>query len=603
MATTRHGTNETAAPDAAELPALVDRIDALAARALEARLYGEPARRRIAQLADHLARHLRPRVRTLDAPLVVLLVGPTGAGKSSLFNTLAGRAVSSSGVLRPTTRELVVLTRPGDRAGLVADGGPLSGIEAGRVKLVGDEAAPEGIAIVDAPDVDSVEHANRELTDRLVEAADLAVFVTTASRYADRVPWEVLRRVQERGLPLVVVVNRMPADPEEQAIVLDDLRRLLGTAGLGATEMDLVPVAEGALDPAIDGLERKAVEPLLARIDALGGDREARRDLAGRALAGSLAGLEPHLRAIGDDLEHGAIDADRLRRLSTDAFEGELGALRDELAQGAFLRAEALRSWQEFVGADELTKRFSSGIGKVRATISSMFRGAPEAPVAEVRDQTLVDLRSLARMRLGEATRRAAASWWDEPAARDALEADPDAWALSDDLDERLDRRFAAWADSITEDVQATGGPKRRLAKGASLGVNAAGIGVMLATFSHTGGLTGVEVGVAAATGFLNQKLLAALFGEAALVEMIGRARVRLMEALGLTFREELARFDRLAPDPGRLRTLATDVRAAADALRELPPSVSSRSEPVMLRESSVGGDNAGAGAGAGAER
>ena len=71
----------------------------------------------------------------------------------------------------------------------------------------------------------------------------------------------------------------------------------------------------------------------------------------------------------------------------------------------------------------------------------------------------------------------------------------------------------------------------------------------MLATFAHTGGITGAEVGVAAATGFLNQKLLEALFGEAALVEMIGRARASLAAAIDAAFDEELARYERLVPD------------------------------------------------------
>ena len=60
------------------------------------------------------------------------------------------------------------------------------------------------MAVIDAPDIDSVDRNNRELADLLVEACDLCVFVTTATRYADLVPWEVLRRVRERGLPLVV---------------------------------------------------------------------------------------------------------------------------------------------------------------------------------------------------------------------------------------------------------------------------------------------------------------------------------------------------------------------------------------------------------------
>ena len=86
--------------------------------------------------------------------------------------------------------------------------------------------------MIDAPDIDSLEHANRALADRLVEAADLCVFVTTATRYADQVPWAVLARVQERGLPLLVVVNRMPPDADDRQEVLADVRRLLADAGL-----------------------------------------------------------------------------------------------------------------------------------------------------------------------------------------------------------------------------------------------------------------------------------------------------------------------------------------------------------------------------------
>lgn len=584
------GLDGSSAPDAAPgsiLLRLVDRIDRLAERVAALSVVGEAPRRRTAQLREHIARHIRPRAMSLEAPLLVLLLGPTGAGKSSLFNSLIGRTASATGVLRPTTRQIVALARPADRDVLVRPGGPLAGIDDKLLRLILDAGAPEGIVLVDAPDVDSVERANRELTDRLVEAADLAVFVTTATRYADRVPWEVLGRVRDRGLPLVVIVNRMPSGEEDGQVVLDDLTRLLAGAGLvdadRGIEIDLVGVPEGSLDHAINGLDREAVQPLLDRMSELASDREARLDLASRALAGSLAGLEPHLRSIADDLDHAAIDADRLRRIATDAYERELGALRDELAGGAFLRAEALRQWHAFVGADEITRLFSSGIGRIRATISTLVRGAPAAPVAEVREQTVADLRALARIRLGEAARRAAVAWSEEPQARQALERDPSVWSLSPDVDARLEERLEGWVTSIAEDVRTTGGPKRLLARGASVGVNATGIAVMLATFSHTGGLTGAEVGVAAATGFLNQKLLGALFGEAALVEMISRARIGLIEAFGETFREELARFDALIPPPAGLRSLATELRTSADELRSLPPTISVSSRPVIM--------------------
>lgn len=547
---------------------------------------GEEATRRSRQLQDHLVGHVLPRARSLDAPLLVLIIGPTGAGKSSLLNALAGFAASPSGVIRPTTREVVVLARPGARETLLGEGMPLSVLAADRLRLIERDEVPEGIALVDSPDVDSIEHANRELTDRLAEAADLGIFVTTAVRYADRVPWEVLARARDRGLPLVVVVNRMPTDPTDQATVLDDITRLLAEAGVRTDGFDLVAIPEGALDPTIDGLARESVAPIRARIDALGADRDARRELAARALAGSLAGLAPLVERVADDLEHEAIEADALRRAASHAFESESTALRERLAGGTFLRAEALRQWQAFVGADEITRFFSTGIGKLRGTISALVRGTPRAPVAEVREDALADLTALARSHAGEAARRTATSWSDERSTRQLVADDVSLWSTSPGFEAALRDRLEAWVTGIAEDVQQTGGQKRLLARGASIGVNAAGIGVMLATFAHTGGITGTEVGVAAATGFLNQKLLEALFGEAALVEMIGRARTRLAEAIDASFAEELARYERLVPDGAALRDMAARLRAAAAEVVALQPDAlrSTGDEPDTLK-------------------
>ena len=138
--------------------------------------------------------------------------------------------LSPTGVLRPTTRVAVVLVHPDDQAALLA--GALDQLPPDQLRLVTDDAIEPGLALIDAPDIDSLEHANRALTDRLVEAADLCVFVTTATRYADQVPWTVLSRVHERGLPLLVVVNRMPPDADDRAEVLADVRRLFTEAGL-----------------------------------------------------------------------------------------------------------------------------------------------------------------------------------------------------------------------------------------------------------------------------------------------------------------------------------------------------------------------------------
>ena len=548
-----------------ELRALVDRLERLAERRLALGPRSEPAATRARQLVDHVHSHVRVRANSLDAPLVVLLVGPTGAGKSTIFNTIAGRAASPTGVLRPTTRTAVVLAHPTDRAGLRE--GALEGFSVGSVQFITDNDIAAGLALIDTPDVDSVEHANRLLADRLVEAADLAVFVTTATRYADRVPWSVLDRVRERGLPLLVVVNRMPDEAHDRAEILADVERLMAEAGL---ETELIGVREGDLEPDGARLLAQTVRRLTDEIARLRADRDARIELASRALTGSLAGLSESVERVADDADHEAIDVDALRRVADRAFEGALTDLQQEVRHGSFLREEALRHWQTFVGADQMTRFFSEGIGRIRGAIQAALRPA-SAPVREVRAATTDDLLAAARLQVAEAARRTASTWSDWPGMGETVSADADLWLPSSDFDERLRGRLDGWIDSIVADIQLRGGPKRSLARGGTLGVNVLGTGVMLASFLHTGGLTGAEIGVAAATAFLNQKLLAALFGEAAMAELVGDARQRLQELLQTTFDEERVRFDALLPPEGVLPALAHELRAVATDLRSLP--------------------------------
>jgi energy-coupling factor transporter ATP-binding protein EcfA2 len=558
-----------------QLRDLVGRLEALADRRLASRPASAWANARATQLTDHLRGHVRVRANSLDAPLIVLVLGPTGAGKSTLFNTLAGRAASATGVLRPTTRLAVVLMHPGDRAALLD--GALARVGADRLQLVEDDAIAPGVALVDAPDIDSIEHTNRELADHLVESADLCLFVTTAIRYADRVPWTVLGRARERGLPLIGLVNRMPTDEADRRAILTDIERLFVDAGLIDTmasgrdaRIELVGVNEGDIELATESLRHAAIAPIAERIEQLRRDREARVELAARALAGSLAGLGQLLDTIADDCEHEAIDVDALLRTANHQYERELISLRDELGRGTFLREEALRHWQRFVGADQITRFFSQGIGRVRGALAAILRPA-HAPVAEIRAATTEDLIAVARLHAAEAARRTSTGWVEDHAVATAIADDPGLWSTSIDFDDRLRARLDTWMDGIAADIEATGRPKHLLAKGASIGVNVIGTGVVLGTFFHTGGLTGAEVGVAAGTAFLNQKLLSALFGEAAMAELIAHARNRLDEALAATFAEELARFERLVLGSGQLTGLAADLRQAAADTRNLP--------------------------------
>jgi energy-coupling factor transporter ATP-binding protein EcfA2 len=522
------------------------------------------AKDRARQLRDHVRAYVLPRVTALESPLLVVLLGPTGAGKSTLMNTLARVTVSRTGVLRPTTREAVLLATDADAATLRR--GALAGIDPGQIVRAPAATASAGLALVDAPDLDSVERANRVIADALVEAADLGIFVTSATRYADKVPFDVVQRIAARGLPLLIVVNRMPPDESEQRVVLEDLRRVLkdtALRGIDESRVQIVGVAEGRLDPSGERLELEAATPVLQRVDELAQDRQRRVALARRALEGALAGLGPLLSSVANDVEHAAAEGEALRAITAKSYDAELAALFEELRGGTFLRTEVLRHWESYVKADQITRFFSRGLGRIRGTIVAVFRGMPEAPVGVVEKEVTSDVVAVAVSRATEAARRVASEWSSREGPAAQLGRDPTLWSASPDLAARIQPRLNDWVASIATDVQARGAGKRDLAFGVSLGVNALAVAAMVGVFAHTAGVTGTEIGIVAATGFLNQKLLQAIFGEAAMREMIANARERLEALLRDEFSKERSRYDVLAADPAELRTIAEELRAA----------------------------------------
>ena len=526
------------------------------------------AKERARQLRDHVRAYVIPRARALESPLLVVLLGPTGAGKSTLMNTLARATVSRTGVLRPTTREAVLLATDADAA--VLRRGALAGIDAGQIVRAPATTAATGMAIVDAPDLDSVERANRVIADALVEAADLGIFVTSAVRYADKAPFDVVQRIAARGLPVLIVVNRMPADGSDQRVVLDDLRRVLkdtALRGIDDAQVQIAAIAEGRVDPSGEHLEADAAAPVLQRVDELARDRERRLALARRALEGALAGLDPLLSAVAADVERAAAEGEALRAITAKAYDAELSALFEELRGGTFLRTEVLRHWESYVKADQITRFFSRGLGRIRGTIITAIRGMPEAPVGVVEKEVTSDVVAVAVARATEAARRVASEWSSRAGPADQLARDPSLWSASPELAVRIRPRLHDWVASIATDVQARGAGKRDLAFGVSLGVNALAIAAMVGVFAHTAGVTGTELGIVAATGFLNQKLLQAIFGEAAMREMIAGARERLEALLGDEFLKERGRYDRLVADPAALRALAGELRAATAPL------------------------------------
>ena len=544
------------------------RLGDLAAQRLELAPRDPPARERARQLRDHLESFVRPRAAELDAPILVLLLGPTGAGKSSILNAIAGSAVSRAGVIRPTTREAVLYADPDDARLLRADG-RLRQIPDDRLILAAAPPANAGVAIIDAPDIDSVERENRALADTLLEACDLCVFVTTATRYADLVPWDVLGRVRERQVPLVIVLNRLPPGAQDREVVFADAERLFAEHGLrqASGKIEVIAIDEGDLDPELQGVSRASIRPLSERIDRLAATSEERRQLARAALAGAHRGLVPLVENVAVDLERDATASEALRQIASSAYDEQFQQLSAALRSGVLLRAEVLRQWQDFVGADQIARFVSSGLGRLRGLLLLAIRGTPVAPIASVEENMTSALEALTLRHASEAARQTAEQWSSRKDAAELVDGDPTLWSASPALAPALRDALRAWMHAVLEDVRAASGRKHAVARVAAIGVNAVGVAVMLAVFAHTAGLTGTELGIAAGTAFVNQKLLEAIFGERAMEELVASAGRKLDDGLSELFARERERFDDLAPEGATLRQLATDLRAAVDGI------------------------------------
>jgi energy-coupling factor transporter ATP-binding protein EcfA2 len=523
---------------------------------------------RAEQLRRHVAEYLLPRASDLSAPVTVVLLGSTGVGKSSLFNAIAGVRLSESGLIRPTTRRPVALVHPRD-ARSVHEGGPLLGFSARhQLEVRIDPSISPGVMVVDAPDFDSVERSNRELAVELLELADLVVFVTTVTRYADQVPWEILARARERGIPLLAVINRMPTDASEEAIVMADYQRMIAGGELDVLGafggLEVVSVPEGALDPATDGLNRHAVAPILEAIERLRRDEEERRSIARRSLANALTGLPAAVEGIAGEVEREQQAGASLRHTLESKFRVARQELAAEIERGTLLRTEVLRQWLDFVNAGPLARYVSEGIGRIAAGIRNLFR--PVSPAPEVREAAFTDLVTSVVRHVGAAAAGTAMVWSEEPHGASALANEAGLWGASPDLGDHLDSELAEWLEEIGDEIQAIGAERKVRAQAASIGLNVLGTSAIVAVFVHTGGLTGAEVGISAATALLNQKLLEAIFGEGNVSAFVNRARARLDRILDSVFEAEQQRFLAVLGPMAADTDLAARLRQAARA-------------------------------------
>ena len=591
------------------------------------------ARTLLAAMARQLDDYILPRSASVDNPLTIVVGGSTGAGKSTLVNTLLGEPLTQSGAIRPTTRHPVLLHRAEDEAALSPERflptlprTRTSGMNAGSQALPGldpkiaralipitTSALPQGIALIDAPDIDSVSEENRTLAKELLSAADLWLFVTTANRYADAVPWELLHEAAARSIAIAVVLNRVPEGDEEA--IENDLRRMLDEAGIHAVLIHTVteqPRDESGM------LAPVSLAPLTLWIRELGADAPARAAIARQTLAGAVETLAGNLQVLAAEQARQQAAHQSLATITAEEYEDALTTIDGALSDGSLLRGEVLSRWHDFVGTGDFFRSLDSTIGRLRDRVGSALRGQPAA-AQKVEDALESGIHAVVLDAAARASENTRTRWRASRAGRSLLarldapqavsvapqtasaapeqnagingeakgneakgdEAKSEVQSAEDIFSAAVAEQIRLWQGSVLEMIREEGADKRKRARFLSLGVNAAAVMLMVAAFSLTGGITGIEAGIAGGSGVVGTKLLESIFGEDAVRRMATRARTDLLERMSGLLTEHAQPFTAVLEETDP-QADADDIHRAAEQVQNIAAEMSAQSQTTQ---------------------
>ena len=555
------------------LTALVRLRDALQRTTLPLELPGVDERRvaRV-EMIDQLEDYVLPRLVQIDAPLLTVVGGSTGAGKSTLVNSLVGTRVTAPGVLRPTTRSPVLVHNPAD-ADWFGQDRILPDLERtahattdpNALQLVASTSLPPGLAVLDAPDIDSVEERNRVLAAQLLAAADLWLFVTTAARYADQVPWDFLKQAADRSAAVAIVLDRTPA--AAVAEVSSHLARMLTVRGL--RDSPLFAVREGNVDN--DGLlPASDVAEIKEWLGALAADADARSRVVKQTLEGAIRSLAAKSHLVADAAMEQVDMQARLLRDVDQAYDHAVRTIDEASADGTLLRGEVLARWQEFVGTGELIRGLESKVSWLRDRISNAVKGKPQQ-AGRVTVAVESGLQTLILENAENAAERTAAAWQSLEAGRQLLdEGGQDLARASRDFRARSDRAVRDWQQGVLDLVRKEGADKRTTARFLAYGVNGLAVALMVVVFASTAGITGAEVGIAGGSAVVGQKLLEAVFGDQAVRRLASDARRDLNQRVQALLDAERRRFVERLDKQEVSTTSPEEIREAARAVDDL---------------------------------
>jgi len=347
------------------------------------------------------------RLRLSAEHTVVAIAGATGSGKSSTFNHLTGLDLSAVGVRRPTTSWATACVWGTEGADELLEWlGIPPRHQVTRDSMLDtrrEDNALDGVVLLDLPDHDSTEVAHHLEVDRLVQLADLLVWVLDPQKYADAAIHDrYLAPLKTHQDVMLVVLNQIDSVPEAgRESMLADVRRLLDSEGL-----DQVPVM-GVSARRGDGMD------------------ELRAEIARRvsAKASTRARLEADVKAAAERLQEVSGQA-RARTLA----KKQVAALEDAFAEAAGVPT--------VVAAVEKSTRLRAGRATGWPVVSWVSRLKPD-PLKRLH----LDLGSAGK----ELTGRARTSV-PEPTQVQRARVDTEVRALADDVSHGLAR---PWADAI----------------------------------------------------------------------------------------------------------------------------------------------------------
>ena len=279
------------------------------------------------ETAAEIAAAARQRQDFFSESIVVAIAGGTGSGKSSLLNAIAGQYISETSELRPHTNEPLAWVPAGDHAiaAMVAS----LGIES----VVVHEGGP-ALAIVDLPDLDSVDDRHRTIVESVLPVVDAVVWMFDPIKYHDpSIHNDFLADVIDYEPVFTFVLNKIDRlDEAENEAVVTHLGVILTMDGF--TDPTVLPIAANppgeepvGIDSLVVVLNETLLEKRADRAKVIKDVHQAGRRLAAdtNAWSGTPEDAYDRIRGSLDDRE-------------------SLGIVLDELRIGEPLRAEILAS-------------------------------------------------------------------------------------------------------------------------------------------------------------------------------------------------------------------------------------------------------------------